>query len=332
MTAKAGMSRKAGERRGRSGRVRRWFLLATVAVLVSVVIATLHGCAGWIAHSIVDAPNAGHVMYASGDAPPSQLDRLGVSKQLRVNVGPPDASLSVWIVDPERNSGSPRATVLVLHGIRDDKRSQVSLGHSLAELGYRAVLIDLRGHGRSSGDWLTYGVVESRDISQLLDFLSNRQLLAGPVGAIGSSYGGAVAIQTAAIDIRIKAVVAIAAFTSMPDVIPEYARQYTGSWLVSQRQLDNGIEEAGRIAGFDPSDASPLRAIQRTNAHVLLIHGTRDQYIPYQQSEQLYEAAPDHSELMLLEDEDHISIMSDREGKIAKAWAAWFERYLIPAD
>ena len=33
------------------------------------------------------------------------------------------------------------------------------------------MLVDLRGHGGSSGRWLTYGVVESRDLSQLIDQL-----------------------------------------------------------------------------------------------------------------------------------------------------------------
>ena len=51
--------------------------------------------------------------------------------------------------------------------------------------GYRAVLVDLRGHGRSTGKYLTYGVQEAQDISQVIDALEQQQLIAGEIGVLG---------------------------------------------------------------------------------------------------------------------------------------------------
>src|ERR1043166_1765874 len=65
----------------------------------------------------VTTRNAARTFQAQGDASQRELSALGVSQQVRVEVGPPAASLSVWIVEPTH--AGPRATVLGLHGHRD---------------------------------------------------------------------------------------------------------------------------------------------------------------------------------------------------------------------
>src|SRR5690242_4897295 len=110
------------------------------------------GCQGWAARILVEAPNRGRSVedLADGRALPAEL-----GLEVRVPVGPPGASLSVWILDPA--AGGPRAggggdrrerpAVLVLHGWRKDKSAMLRIGRALAAAGYRAVLVDLRGNG-----------------------------------------------------------------------------------------------------------------------------------------------------------------------------------------
>ncbi len=127
---------------------------------------------------------------------------LAVTAVRRVAVGPPPASIALWLIDPP-DVVRPRATIIVLHGLNDGKASMVGVGRALAAAGYRCVLMDLRGHGRSSGKWAIFGVVESRDLSQVIDNLVEQGLQAGPMGIFGTSYGGAAAIQTAGRDSRV---------------------------------------------------------------------------------------------------------------------------------
>src|SRR3954466_6566579 len=122
--------------------------------------------------------------------------------------GPPTTQPSL------ANRRPPKGTVFLLHGIGDrkDKVPYLLWARVLAQAGYRAVLVDLRGHGRSTGRYMSYGVHESRDMAQLLDAFEEQGLVYGPVGVCGVSYGGAVAIQWAAIDPRVKAIVALEPF------------------------------------------------------------------------------------------------------------------------
>jgi pimeloyl-ACP methyl ester carboxylesterase len=286
----------------------------------------------WIARGIVYAPNTDRVINPADDDGPERLKKLGVDRQLRVDVGPPSASLSVWIIEPTQKwiDHSPRGTILVLHGMQDRKVSMLSMGKTLAAEGYRAVLVDLRGHGRSSGQWLTYGVVESRDLSQLLDALASQGLITGPIGAYGASYGGATTIMLASIDSRAEAVVSVAAFASMREEVPHYVRHVFLGRFVTDSVIEASMDRAGRIASFNPLDASPQNAITRTQAHILLIHSRADEKIPYHQSESLHAAAKNHSELLLVDGEGHDSFYSDRKGILSHETVAWFGRWLSP--
>ncbi|HVM61625.1 MAG TPA: alpha/beta fold hydrolase [Verrucomicrobiae bacterium] len=276
--------------------------------------------------TIVYAPNTYREVNPAEDPTPDELRRLGVDRQLRVPVGQPRISLAVWLLEPRRPL---RGTILVLHGVHGNKDSLLYMGHLLADAGFRAVLVDLRGHGRSTGAWLTYGVRESADLSELVDALARQDLLAGCLGTFGISYGGAVAIQHAGRDARVKAVVAVAPFATMRSEVRHFVRRRTlfGPFL-TEAKIDAAIDGAGRLADFDPDDASPVKAITQTQAPVLLFHGGRDVKIPCQQSAQLHAAAPGHSELIIVAGADHDSISDARASPVFTNAVAWFERQL----
>ncbi len=257
------------------------------------------------ASAIVVAPNRGA---------PAPVRKDG---ELTVAVGPPSATIAIEIIDCK----NPQGTVFMLHGIRADKNSLRAWGELLTAARFRVVLVDLRGHGRSTGDWLSYGVVESRDLAQALDALETRGLRVGSVGVMGFSYGAAVAIEWAGSDPRVKAVVAIAPFASLRAVVPEYS-----PIPFPESFLNGAIDLAGKRGGFNPDEASPVLAIARTRAPVLLIHGEDDSNIPSWHSKLIYEAGRTHAKLVLVPDADHASIADDPV--VTDRAPAWFLDHL----
>jgi len=302
-------------------RVRRW--IAGFLVAVSLLIGGAWLLPHWMPTAIVYAPNFGKQPDVSLRMSSAQLRARGISLQMDVQVGPPAARLSIWMMEPARQPA--RGTVLVLHGIRDSKSSMLGMGHLLADGGYRSVLVDLRGHGLSSGDWLTYGVVDCEDLTQVLDAIDLQKFLTEPVGVFGCSYGAATAIQLAAHDPRVQSVVAVAPFSTLHVAVHSYARLLGLGFFLPRRLIDQAVEDAGQIGHFQPSEASPLRAIQQTNARVLLIHGTADWKIPPSSSQQLHVAAPNHSRLMLVEKAGHDSVMATIQTKATAEILAWFD-------
>lgn len=237
-----------------------------------------------------------------------------------VVVGPPAAVLSVAI----DGAVAPRGTIFVLHGIRDVKESLLGWARMLGASGYRAVLVDLRGHGRSTGDFLTYGVQESRDLVQVLDALDGERRPPGPIGVMGHSYGAATAIQWAARDARVNAIVAVAPFASLPEVVRGYARIPLPDSFVRRT-----LARAAVQGGFDPADASPAAAIARTRAAVLLVHGRDDIQIPAWHSERIWAARPEGTELLLVAGKGHTGVAGAPRTRLAERAVKWFGQHLL---
>ncbi|MFN0134552.1 MAG: alpha/beta hydrolase [Phycisphaerae bacterium] len=332
-----------------TGSLRRKFSFCTLVVGVVVTggaILLTSGCADFLALALVRAPNQTWSPEAVPPTPTGVLNALGVARELRIEVGPPDASLSVWIVDPSKparaqsreplgsveplGSAEPRGTILVLHGLYSRKEMMLGIGKDLAAAGYRAVLVDFRGQGLSSGEWLTFGAVETNDLTQVLDHLDEQGMLVGPVGVYGTSYGGGVGIQFAGADARVKAVVAIAPFQSLDEVYPPLVRP---EWplakvFLSDALLGEALERAAEFAEFDRSQADALGAMSQTSAHVMLVHGKLDTVVPYEQSVALAAAGGDRAKLVTLDWADHTTIMVYQHGALMGETLAWFEKWM----
>lgn len=84
--------------------------------------------------------------------------------------------------------------VIMLPGMGDLRQNYRFLAPKLVGAGYRAVTLDLRGHGGSSTGWQDYSVeATGHDILALIE-----QLDAGPATVIGTSFSAASAVWAAA--------------------------------------------------------------------------------------------------------------------------------------
>ncbi|MFK7985476.1 MAG: alpha/beta hydrolase [Sandaracinaceae bacterium] len=290
--------------RGSGVRLMRALALFSVVLGILATGVGMGRSAG--AWAIVRAPNY--------DQPPRPMVQppTDVTRALRAEVGPPSALLEAWVLDPD---SPPRGTVLVLHGVRDDKRSMIDVGRALRDRGMRAVLVDLRGHGGSSGQFLTYGVLESQDLSHLLDHLDALNMLAGPVSVLGASYGGAVGIQLSARDARVRAVASLSTFASLREVVPPQARVELSSvgWLLPDRVIDLIVDDAGELGGFSPDAADTRVAITRTGARVLLVHGREDRRVPYEHARALLDSCPVGQCALVSVSGDHAAVLGSPE-------------------
>ena len=328
---------------------------APAAALLLALAVSLPGCNHYFARYTVAPPNHGKSLAQVDKDVPFELPGTVIDHKLRVDIDDPPASLSVWVMDPsnERYAGGgedntptfektddgprvthePRATVLLLHGYYDyiNQKRILMWARIFAADGYRVVMIDQRGHGASTGEWSTYGVVESHDTRHVLDVIESRGLLKRPLGVAAVSFGSSTGLLLAADDPRVDTVLAVSAFSSMRAVIPDFARAI--GFDFSQSRYDDIIDRSGKLAHFDPDDASPVDAIRETDIPVLLIHGEDDNLIPIQHSLRLYAAARrDNVQLLRIKGADHTTLGGTTVEPVRLAAEAWFARYLKPGE
>lgn len=317
----------------------------------------LSGCiSSMLAKFAVTAPNLQekpHVVRDKGyrekfDAVPSQSWRLPV--------GPPDAELAISVVEPGRyaftqqitvkqnekgyrwlepemtwtvplapeNRLPVKGTVLLLHGYRDSKENMMHWAVCLAEFGYRTVLVDLRGHGRSTGNLIGHGAFEAKDMSQLIDELQKRGLAGDHVAMLGVSYGASTSLLTAARDPRVKTVIALEPSSGAKTAVVEFAYgvQPKRAAQLGRAVFDSAVKKAPKLGGFSWDDNDVLAAMPRVKVPVLFFHGSKDTWLAPANSERLMKVAAPGSRLEIIEGDDHV-ILSMRLANIAPMVSEW---------
>jgi fermentation-respiration switch protein FrsA (DUF1100 family) len=112
-------------------------------------------------------------------------------------------TLRGWYI-PSRN----QATVIVVHGYKNNRIGALSHGVMLARHEYGVLLFDLRAHGESEKDVFALGWESDKDVLAALNYLQNRpDVDRNRIGAMGLSTGAIVVLLTAVKTDQIKAVV-----------------------------------------------------------------------------------------------------------------------------
>ncbi len=197
--------------------------------------------------------------------------------------------------------------ILYAPATSNDLRSGVSLVPPLHNAGYHVLLFSYRGHGLSDGNrfGFTYGALESRDVDAAVDFLKDVKGIQR-IGAIGHSVGAVSIILSAARNTDIHAVVAASPFNNMEEVWE------TNRPLIFPRPLmDLSMRLSELRKGYTRDQIRPEDVIANiAPRHILLIHGSEDKRITYEQALRLYEAAQEPKRMWLVEGASHGEVRS----------------------
>jgi len=241
---------------------------------------------------------------------PEQLiaaGRISAHRRVRVADG---VELDTWIISPR--SEPQRGTVVILHGLADSKASYLGLGERLAKMGYGIVLPDLRAHGQSGGQHVTFGALEKRDVKRLVDNLVAAGDARKPLYVIGISMGAAIAVRYAALDNCCRGVVAVAPYKDARDVVRRMVP------LMGQATYEAVWARAAQTAGFDPNDTSTTAAAAKLKCPLVVVHGRLDNIVPYDQGQAVYEAAPQPKRMYTVPLAGHSTILLGREAWLAE--------------
>jgi uncharacterized protein len=203
------------------------------------------------------------------------------------------AVLHAWFLQPAEWNGN---SVLLLHGVSDNRLGMYGYGQWLLSNHYSVLLPDARAHGVSGGEIASYGIKERYDISRWVNWIEENSHPHCVFG-FGESMGAGQLLQSLPSESRFCAVIAESPFETFREV--SYARFgrpfHTGPWL--GRTFFWPTDEVGflfvRLAyGLNMDAVSPREAVRQSAVPVFLIHGTADRNIPPYNSEDIQRANP----------------------------------------
>jgi pimeloyl-ACP methyl ester carboxylesterase len=205
---------------------------------------------------------------------------------------------------------SRRGTIVYLHGIADSRASAAGTIARFVPRGFDVIAYDSRAHGDSSGDACTYGFFEKDDLRRVIDTIQP-----GPVVLIGTSLGAAIALQEAADDPRVTAIVAAETFSDLRTVATERAPRF-----FSQRTIDRAFTIAESQARFQVDAVSPQHSAERIRVPVLLIHGAADTDTPPAHSQRVHDALNGPKRLILVPGAHHNQSLNETVWSDIERW------------
>ncbi len=188
---------------------------------------------------------------------------------------------------------TPCGGVVCCHGMLSSKESRkfAAVAEAVRAAGLAAVRLDFSGCGQSSAPEGN-ALIGSRlqDLKTVIDHVAGEPWLRGGIGLMGSSLGGYLSLLAAAERPEIRATVCWAT--------PFDLRRIQAAFIQSEelrRKFPPGFEVG------EPLDLSELAGPRR----VLVIHGRKDETVPWTDAESIYRRLGEPKRLMLFEQADH---------------------------
>jgi uncharacterized protein len=252
---------------------------------------------------------------------PSDLGLAYADVTLKTPEGIP---LECWLIPAP---GTARGTVLYLHGVSECRIVGLPMAKRLHDLGYHVFLYDSRRHGDSGGKYCTYGFYEKHDaVSVITHLLGRTDIRTGKIGLFGTSMGAAVAIQVAAIDPRVVAVVAESGFATLRTIFDDYQKRMIKLPWHYLRNLV--IKRSEYLAHFRANAVSPREAVKSIHVPLFILHGTADNLIASRYSETVYEYAHPPKELWLINGAKHNDMAEIGGEEYYRRILGFFEKYV----
>ncbi|MCF8131129.1 MAG: alpha/beta hydrolase [Deltaproteobacteria bacterium] len=174
--------------------------------------------------------------------------------------------------------------ILFCHGNAGNISHRLGNVQKLLSNGCQVFIYDYRGYGKSTGNPSRKGIYS--DGVAAYDYLvKNRNISPDRIFLFGRSLGAAVAMEIA-IQRPVKRLILESAFTSTKGL----ARTMPLFTLISP---------------FLPAHYNNLKKIEMITVPILIIHGNRDEIIPFNMGEELFEVAPEPKAFYAIEGAGH---------------------------
>lgn len=257
-----------------------------------------------------------------------------------------------------------RPVLIVSHGAGEFKENYLEMASSLAKRGVSCLLLDMHGHGESGGHAFHVSMREwVADIRAALDYLGARaDMDPAKIGAFGLSSGGTAILETAVVDLRLAALVALDAtvMNTLPlsvtltmgslSVLGFLKRLVTGSdirisivqlleevALASDPEVNARLRvDPGKIEAFKnfplPGAAqaffvNTIRRVSAIKAPTLVIWGEDDNLDPVSTAHALHAALKCEKQLEIVPGNGHVGHLDRNRERVFAMTAEWILKH-----
>ena len=205
---------------------------------------------------------------------------------------------------------------LMFHGYRGNAERDLCGGvQRCFALSRSCLIVDQRTAGKSGGRVITFGIKESRDCLKWIDYIIEKINPDAKIIITGISMGAATVSIAAGEKLPKNVIAALAdcGYTSPKAIIKKVIKDLKMPPKLMYPFIKLGAKIFG---GFDLEKYSPIEAMKKCTIPIIFIHGTTDDFVPYEMSVENYNAcAHKIKKLVTVENAGHgLAYLKDSEG------------------
>jgi fermentation-respiration switch protein FrsA (DUF1100 family) len=209
--------------------------------------------------------------------------------------------LAAWLVPHPQARGN----VIFCHGHGRNRGHASWLLPTLQDLRLNVLAFDFRGHGDSPGHLSTFGHEEVRDLVAAVHYMET-QCPDQPLFIIGVSFGAAVTLQALPELPNVRGVWSEGCFSRLSTVVDHYFGRIPPG---PRRPLLTAYNYAAWLdCGFWGPDVNPKDALAAVRVPICFCHGRRDELVPFDEAEDLYESYTGPKSHFWVEDGNHYNL------------------------
>jgi len=302
--------------------------IARIFLVLLILLPILSVAFGWYVGPSALQPPRRLLDAADVAAADAEFSHAGARREDFSVSAPDGAALRGWKVRAAHPNGS---WVLLFHGQADNRAGVQGQATLLLRAGYGVLMMDARAHGESGGELATYGWKECDDTRAIVDALGAADH-PRHIFALGESMGAGIALQSAAADPRIEAVVAEAPFASLREAAYDYAGLRRFPWLgktIFRPGVWAMIYRSEKETGLPADEISPEKAVAARQFPILLICDADDRTLPCRHSERIYAAATGRKQLWVVPRAFHTAALGSAPEEFRNRVLAFFARAAV---
>lgn len=197
--------------------------------------------------------------------------------------------------------------IISIHGYKDSHNYMLPYGSTFYKKGFHVLMPDNRAHGISEGSYIGMGWLDKEDISLWVQWIVARDPQAKII-LHGISMGGATVMMTSGMNLdHVVGYIEDCGYTSVWDIFAcVMKRDYH---LPAFPILHMCRVICRHKIGYDFVEASAVTQLAKCNKPILFIHGEKDDFVPLQMGQQVYESYSGTKELYIAKDARHANSM-----------------------
>ncbi len=203
-----------------------------------------------------------------------------------------------------KNKNNSNKWAIIIHGYNSKGIYMASYAQNFYNMGYNIIIPDLRGHGKSEGNYIGMGWHERYDVLDLSNYIANTYNNSQIV-LFGISMGAATVMSTSGETLpkNVKAIIEDCGYTSTWN---QFSYQLKSLFKLPPFPLMHIASIICKLkSGYFISEASPIKQIKKSITPTLFIHGDKDDFVPFFMLDELYNASTVEKEKLIINGASH---------------------------